>query len=281
MANYYEILGVNTDADADTIKRAYRSLASRNHPDKGGDTAKFQEIQAAYDVLSDPQRRQQYDHELTNPFPGGQFHFHAGNFDHGDPFEHFRNMFGFGSEQFGRQRSQPRRNRSLRISIEIDLVDTLVDQSKFIQINKDKNVKIDLPRGVRSGQTFKYSGLGDASNPNLPPGDLLVDVHVRPHPSFQVTNFDLITVVEIDCLDALTGCQASIVNLQGNKLEFNIAPGTGAGAKYKMRGQGLAVPNSPVRGDLIAVVQVSVKKLDPAQIQLVQQLKQSLYENQS
>lgn len=281
MANYYEILGVNADADADTIKRAYRGLASRNHPDKGGDTAKFQEIQSAYDVLSDPQRRQQYDHELSNPFPGGQFHFHAGNFDQGDPFEHFRSMFGFGAEQFGRQRAQQRRNRSLRISIEISLEETLNNQSKFIQINGAKNVQIDLPRGVRSGQTFKYSGLGDITNPNLPPGDLLVDIHVRPHPKFQVSNFDLITAVEIDCLDALTGCQASVVNLEGNKLEFTVASGTAPGAKYKMRGQGLAVPNSPLRGDLVAVVHLSIKKLDSAQIELVQQLKQNLYENQS
>lgn len=281
MANHYETLGIDSNADQDAVKRAYRSLASRNHPDKGGDTARFQEIQAAYDVLSDPERRRQYDHELSNPFPGGQFHFHAGDFDHNDPFEHFRAMFGFGAEQFGRQRAQQRRNRSLRISIEVDLRETLDNQTKFIQINGNKNVQIDLPRGVRTGQTFKYSGLGDASNPNIPPGDLLIDVHVRDHPRFQISNFDLITVVEIDCLDALTGCTASIINLEGNQLQFTISPGTGSGNKYKMKGQGLAVPNSPIRGDLIAVVQLTVKKLDTHQIELVQQLKQRIHENRS
>lgn len=279
MTNYYEILGVDANADVDTIKRAYRTLASKHHPDKGGDTGKFQEIQAAYDVLSDPERRRQYDHELSNPFPGGQFHFHSSDFDHGDPFEHFRSMFGFGTEQFGRQRAPQRRNRSLRISLEIDLETTLSDQTKYIQINGNKNVKIDLPKGVRSGQTFKYTGLGDATNLNLPPGDLLVDIHVRPHHKFQVNNFDLITVIEIDCLDALTGCQVDITNLEGNKLQFSIAPGTSPGTKYKMRGQGLVIPNSPSRGDLIAVVQLTIKKLDPHQIELVQNLKQRIYEN--
>jgi DnaJ-class molecular chaperone len=281
MPNYYEILGVNADADADTIKRAYRSLASKNHPDKGGDTARFQEIQIAYDTLSDPERRSQYDHQLTNPFNGMKFHFNPGNFDHADPFEHFRSVFGFGAEQFGRQRAQPRRNRSLRISIEVGLDETLTDQSKFIQINGDKNIKIDIPKGVRSGQTFKYGGLGDRSNQNLPPGDLLVDVHVRPHPKFQVSNFDLITIVEIDCLDALTGCQTYITNLEGNQLQFNVSPGTTPGTKYKMKGQGLFVPNSSLRGDLIAVIQLTIKKLDSDQIKLVQQLKQQIHENRS
>lgn len=280
MANYYEILGVNESASSDEIKRAYRTLASRHHPDKGGDTAKFQEIQLAYDTLSDPERRQQYDFQLHHP-AGMQFQFNHSDFNGIDPFEHIRNIFGFTGEPFHRQSAQQRKNRSLRIGIGISLEETLQNCTKYVQINGNQNVKIDIPRGVRDGQTFKYAGLGDNTNPNWPPGDLLVDIHVIPHEKFQISNFDLITTVELDCLDALTGCETTITNLENSQLNFSIAPGTGPGTKYKLRGQGLAVPNSSVRGDLIAVVQLTVKKLDTDSIELVKQMKQQIYENKS
>ena len=120
---YYEILGVAKDAKPDEIKKAYRKLASQHHPDKGGDKTKFQEIQSAYDTLSDTNKRQQYDMQ-QNGFGGGgtQFHFHSGDMSHPDIAEIFRG-FGFGGNPFEfHQRPQQRRNKDLRIEIPVPLV---------------------------------------------------------------------------------------------------------------------------------------------------------------
>lgn len=278
MSTYYEVLGVNEKATPEEIKKAFRVLASRHHPDKGGDTARFQQIQEAYAVLSDEQKRQQYDMQRQNPFSG--FQFHHQNFDQG--FDPFSEIFGFGPEGFFRQRAEPRKNRSLRIQLIIDLADTLSPISKYIQLNSpqgSKNVKIDLPQGVRPGQTIKYPGLGDTSNPNLPAGDLLVEVQVRPDDRFQINNVDLYTAVLIDCLDAMIGCNAKIQGLDNRELEFSVLPGTQPGAKYKLKGQGLYVPNSPVRGDLYAVINLTVKKLDQPSIDLIRKVKEQINEN--
>lgn len=277
MSTFYEVLGVNEKASQDEIKKAFRSLASKHHPDKGGDTATFQKIQEAYATLSDEQKRQQYDMQRQNPFPGFQFnhqHFQQG-------FDPFSEIFGFGPEGFFRQKAEPRRNRNLKIGMVIELADTLEPISKVIQINLPqgtKNVKIDLPRGVRSGQTFKYSGLGDTSISNLPAGDLLVEIHINPNERFQVNNVDLHTTVFVDCLDAMIGCSTKILGLDGRELEFSVLPGTQPGAKYKLRAQGLYLPNSSIRGDLYATINLTVKKLDPSGIDLIKKVKEQLNE---
>lgn len=281
MPNYYETLGVEKNANQDEIKRAYRKLASQHHPDRGGDTARFQEIQAAYDTLNDVEKRQQYDHQLANPFASG---FRRGNFQDQDPFDHIRTMFGFDTGDFFRQHNQPRKNRNLRIILELSLEDLLQSSFKLIDIsgpNGKKTIRIDIPIGVRHGQTLKYSGLGDHSNPNLAPGDLLAEVHVRPHPNFRPIDFDLVSDITIDCLDAMTGAEAVITGLDRKDLVFTIHPGTAPGTKYKLKGQGLPLPNSNLRGDLIVVVNLSVRKLEGHLLKSVHELKQKLNENRS
>ena len=137
MQNYYEILGIKENANAEEIKRAFRSLASKHHPDKGGDTAAFQRIQEAYSILGDEQKKQQYDNQKNNPFQ--EFRFNHQNF--GTGFDPFNEMFGFGPEGFFRQRAEPRKNRSIRIQLLIDLADTLKSYSKLIQINSPQGTK--------------------------------------------------------------------------------------------------------------------------------------------
>ena len=130
MTDYYSTLGVDRNASLDDIKKAYRKLASKYHPDKGGDTAKFQEIQAAYDTLSDDNKRQQYDMERNGFGNGVKFQFHDFGGGHPDISEIFRN-FGFGTGgPFEFHRPQQRRNKDLRIEIPIDLASTLQEQTK-------------------------------------------------------------------------------------------------------------------------------------------------------
>ena len=276
MQNYYSILGVSENASAEEIKRAYRSLASKHHPDKGGDTAKFQEIQAAYDILIDPEKRSLYDRSKNNQF------VHEFQFNSNDPFEHLRSMFGFpGGDFFNQNRAAQRKNRNLKIVITIDLSETLDELSKFVQLNRGNSlqtVKLDLPAGIQHGQIFKYSGLGDTSLP-LPPGDLLVEVNVNPDNRFRIENFDLIADVKIPLFDAILGCEGLVTNLKGSNLSFTINPCTPPGTKYKLKGQGLRVPNSVLRGDLIAVISYDVPKYHPDQLALIKNLKETLDEN--
>jgi len=276
MENYYKTLGIEENASQEEIKRAYRSLASKHHPDKGGDTATFQKIQEAYSTLSDEKKKNEYDFVRSNPTH--EFRFRTNDFT-GNPFEEF---FGFQPEDFFRQRTQIRKNRNIKINIGINLHETLDNIEKFIQVksgNELKNVKIDIPRGVRSNSAFKYSGLGDTSIPHLPPGDLLVEVIVVPDDRFQISGTDLITTLAVDCFDAITGATVKVQGLDNKELEFNINAGTSNGAKYKLKGQGLYLPNSLARGDLFVIINLTVKKYDSKDIELIKQIKSQLNEN--
>ncbi len=247
--NYYEILGVPNLATAEEIKRAYRKLASQHHPDKGGNKDRFQEIQAAYDTLSDANRRQQYDMQ-RNGFggPGGvrfQWHGHPVNID--DIFA----QFGFG-DIFG-QRPQ-RRNKDLRIEIPVPLVSTLENQRKTISVQTTNGqrqmVEVDIPRGISSGTNIKYPGLGDNLFNTLPPGDLYVQINVHPAENFQVHGVDLYTHVSVNCLEAIVGGTVTVVGIDGKQFELNLPSGTQHGTRFRLAGQGLYHMNSEQRGNL-------------------------------
>ena len=272
--NHYEILGVTQQSTPDEIKRAYRKLASQHHPDKGGDKEKFQQIQTAYDTLSDPQRRQQYDMELQGfGGPGGirfQWHGHPGNMD--DIFA----QFGFG-DIFGRSRQQPRRNKDLKITIPVPLVATLETQTKTIAVNNTKGnqttVEVTIPRGVTSGTTIKYAGLGDDLFNTLPRGDLYIHFHVHPAENFVVNDLDLHTSVSVNCFLAIIGGSVRVNGLDGKEFELTIPPGTQPGTKFRIANQGLYQLNSDIRGYLYVEVQVNIPKTLPdSQLELIRNL---------
>jgi curved DNA-binding protein len=248
--NLYDVLGVSKTATADEIKKAYRRLASKHHPDKGGDTAKFQEIQTAYDTLSDDNKRRAYDNPHTNDF---HFNVHDGNLN--DIFS----QFGF---HFGPGFSAPRRNRDLRTGITLDLAETLTDQIKTLSIrNMDgtrKNIDINVPRGITSGTTMKIPGFGDHSNGNLAPGDLLVNIDIAPNPNYTVRGLDLLTPVHIDSLEAMVGCEKIVNGLDGRQFLINIPAGTQNDVKLKILGEGLWGFQNDIKGHLFAVVKIRV-----------------------
>ena len=273
---YYEILGVADNATADDIKKAFRRLASQHHPDKGGDTAKYQEIQRAYDTLSDNQKRQQYDME-RNGFGGGrEFRFHTGGMGHPDIDAIFRN-FGFGGDPFAGVRQQQRRNKDLRIEIPIPLVSTLEEQKKTVSVattnGERSTVEVTIPRGVTSGTSIKYSGLGDNLFNTIPRGDLYVQFRVHNAENFLVNHVDLYTQVSVNCLLAITGGSIRVSGLDDKQFDITIPPGTQAGTRFRIPSQGLYQMNSNDRGHLYVEVALSVPQdLTKEQLEIIRNL---------
>lgn len=272
---YYDILGVTEKATAEEIKRAYRKLASQHHPDKGGDKARFQEIQSAYDTLSDNSRRQQYDMQ-RNGSGGREFRFHTGGMGHPDIDAIFRN-FGFGGDPFGGFRQQQRRNKDLRIQIPVPLVATLEEQKKTISVTttngEQSTVEVTIPRGVTNGTTVRYTGLGDNLFNTIPRGDLYVHFDVHGHENFLVNGVDLYTPISVNCLQAIVGGSIIVEGLDQKQFELSVPVGTQPNTRFRIPNQGLYQMNSEARGHLYAEVVLTVPKdLTEEQLEIIRSL---------
>jgi len=275
---YYEMLGVAKDAKPDEIKRAYRKLASQHHPDKGGDKTRFQEIQAAYDTLSNDGKRQQYDMQ-QNGFGGDgvQFHFHTGGMGHPDINEIFRG-FGFNGNPFEfHQRPQQRRNKDLRIEIPIPLVTTLEEQTKTVQVKttsgETATVEVKIPRGITNGTSIRYSGLGDNLFNTIPRGDLYIQINVHNADNFVVNGIDLHTKISVNCLLATIGGKVTVDGLDGKTFELTLPAGTQPGMKFRLAEQGLYIMNSTQRGNLyVELVMTVPQNLSQEQLDLVRSI---------
>lgn len=250
--DYYKILGVNKGSNSEEIKKAYRKLAAQHHPDRGGDTKKFQEIQAAYDTLSDPQKKAMYD----NPQPQGGFHFHNTGFPPGfeDMFEHaFGGMFN--------RRQQ--RNRTLNLQTNITLEEAFWGKNFVANIRlpsgTEEVIEIKIPKGIHDGTTIRLSGMGDNSIPHLPRGDIHLTVHVLQHNLFHRQNDDLIKQIDINCFEAILGKTIEIETIENKKLEIFINPGIQHGQFMSIPGHGMPnVNNSVMRGRLLLNISITI-----------------------
>lgn len=281
MQDLYQILGVNKNATEEEIKQAYRKLAMKHHPDRGGDEKQFQEIKNAYEVLSDPVRRQQHD----NP---GPFHHHHGNHEHshfefhfggGGPQDIFAQFFnqGFGAHPFQRQ---PRKNKDLRVRLGVDLASTLQSQEKTISVQTTKGdrftVDVSIPRGIDDGTTIKFSQLGDNFFDTLTRGDLYVIISVNPDPRYEIAGNNLVTQVEIDSLQAMLGLETQVTGIDGKVFAIRIPQGCQYGTRLGLQGQGLYQLNSHIRGDLIVDIKIKTPVLNEKQLELLRQLQTTL-----
>ena len=277
MANAYETLGVPKGASEDEIKRAYRKLASQHHPDKGGDTQRFQEIQSAYETLSDPVRRQQHD----NPSPfgpqgpnGSHFEFHFGGAGPEDIFQQFFHQAGFGNP-FHRQ-AQPRRNKDLRINLQITLAETLEEQRRSVSVQTTKGerfiVDVNIPKGVSNGTTIKYSGMGDNMFDTLTRGDLYVIINIQNDKRFEVHGINLINNLTINSIEAITGCDKIIQGVDGKEFSIKIPKACQFGDKFGLQGQGLFQMNSNIRGDLIVTISIVTPELSEDQLTILRNI---------
>lgn len=257
MTDYYQILGVDRSASPEDIKRAYRKLASTHHPDKGGDTARFQQIQEAYAVLGDEQKRQQYD----NPAPD------------------FASLFGFGggwSEQFGDVRRRVQRNPDAVIEAHIPLAQAYTGTEVLIQTHFAKEI-VEIPAGVRDGTRIRLSGKGYSRYRELPPGDLVVIVVTDPPPGCQRHGDDVYQQLSVDALGAITGCEIDFSHFTGKHIKVKIPAGSQHGHKLRMTGWGMSVPMSQTRGNLYIVLNISVPNIqDTEALQQLTEIRQKV-----
>ena len=276
MTDYYQILGVSENASPDEIKKAYRSLANKHHPDKGGDQAKFKDISVAYDTLGDANKKAEYDQQRM--YGGGpQVRFHTGGFDFGDIFGG-QSPFGQGhpfGDIFGNPRGV-RRNRDLNIQCQVTLVDSFngkqLEAQYKLPSGRTQTVVINVPAGIEHGATIRYQGLGDDSIPNVQRGDLNVTIIVLADSKFERRGADLYTTVNISPIEAMVGCRKRIETITGTTVELEIRPGVESGVEYASAGQGFTNVQNGMKGRFVSVVNIKTPTvIDP---ELVQQLRE-------
>lgn len=242
MTDHYQTLGVAKNATQSDIKKAYRRLAAIHHPDKGGDTAMFQKVQAAYETLSDPQKRQEYDNPNPfgqmggNPFgPGGMpggFHFSMNGFDMGDIFGQ---MFGGHGPRHSGRPQQP----SYRTVVFITLDESYNGAEKILELQTQNGLhtaKINVPKGVDNGQSMRYDNL-------IPDGILIVEFRIQPDPRFERQGPTLFTSVDISVLDLIVGTTIKFKTISGKTLDVTVKSNSQPNSKLRISGEGMPFNN--------------------------------------
>jgi len=260
--DHYSTLGVQRNASQEEIKKAYRSLAMKYHPDRGGDTNKFKQIEEAYRVLSDTNSRAEYDQ------PRQHSQHMGGGFDVPPGFEGFFNQFsGNFSDLFRPQRP---RNRDLNFHTRISLEDSFHGREIVVNFYKangqEKILNVKIPAGIQSGMTLRMSGVGDDSMPHCPAGDVLVTIEIFPHAEFRRQGDDLIKDITIDCVDAMLGKEIEIATIDDKKLTGNIPPGTQPDSILSIPGHGMPnINDASSRGRLLLQIKMTVPNLNTNQ----------------
>lgn len=240
--DYYNTLGVPRDADQDTIKKAYRKLAMKHHPDHGGDPNEFQKINEAYETLSNVDKRFQYDNPSAQAhgFPGG-FGFSAQGFDINDIF----------SQIFGQQNVHHRRHRQVfRTQVIVSLIDAYNGSNQVMQINTQKGSKVvtfTVPKGIETGDQVRYDELVEDAS-------LIVQFIVQEELKFDRNGNDLYSNIPISVLDLITGTKIEFTTLTGKKLEVTINPMTQPTQQIRIQGHGMPIRDSGFYGDQILLL---------------------------
>ncbi|MGB1311536.1 MAG: DnaJ C-terminal domain-containing protein [Leucothrix sp.] len=251
--DYYKILGVEKKADKEQIRKCYRKLAKKYHPDvsKEADAeARFKEVKEAYEVLSDPAKRSEYDSMGSSGFggqqyrrPSGQGYSPAGGFGNDSGFSDFFDTF-FGRGSFNGQRHQKPEPQSATITL--DLEDVFAGASKRIRIQGGDSVQVKIPSGIEEGKKIRLAG--KASNG----GDLLLQIQINKHPTFRLEGKDVYVDLPIAPWESALGASVTVPTL-GGSIKLTIPEGTKSGSKMRLKGKGLP---SAVAGDQYVVLKV-------------------------
>jgi len=286
--DFYQVLGVSKDASDADIKKAYRKLARKYHPDQNpGDTAseaKFKEISEAHSVLSDAEERKEYD-AIRAMGSGARFTAPGGAGGAGGFEDVFGTMFGgpggrtrytyqqggdyddllgglFGGGRFGqptggyRGFGGPTPGRDVVASTTLDFITATKGEQVTLQTADGRPITVRIPAGVADGQKIKLRGKGHPSPDGGEPGDLILTVNVRKHPVFERDGLNLRVTVPVTFAEAALGATIQVPTLGGDPVKLKVAPGTPSGRVLRVKGRGVAT--SKGTGDLLAVVQIAV-----------------------
>lgn len=293
--DYYKILGVEKTASPDEIKKKYRKLAMKYHPDKTeGDKAaeaKFKQVSEAYAVLSDPEKRKQFD-----TYGSSDFHQKFTqedifkNFDFGSIFKEFG--FGGGGTRFsfggddpmfggGRRRSArqaPVKGSDIVYELPITLAEVVTGANRTITLQHaghSETITVKIPVGMTDGKKLRLAGKGEASRFGGPSGDLYILAKVQPDPVFRAEDHDLHVIREVKLTEALLGTTISVPTIDQKEYTLTIPPGTKHKTKMRLSGQGLPAMKTGTRGNLYVHVHVRMpKSLTEEQQKLISDLAQ-------
>ncbi|HEV7779708.1 MAG TPA: J domain-containing protein [Chitinophagaceae bacterium] len=273
--DYYKILGVDKNAPAEEIKKAYRKLARNLHPDLNPNDKeahqKFQQVNETNEVLSDPGKRKKYDQygkdwQHADQFEqakqqqqqggGNQGQSFTGNFEEGDFSDFFESLFGGGGSRT-RSSQAKFRGQDYQAGLQLRLTDIMQTHQQTLTVN-GKNIRITIPAGVENGQVIKLKGYGAPGVNGGPAGDLYITFSIAPHPHFRRSGNDLYTTATIDLYTAVLGGETTIDTLSG-KVKLNISPGTQPGSKVRLKGKGVPVYKKETEsGDLYVAYEVKL-----------------------
>lgn len=284
--DYYKSLGVDKHAEPDAIKKAYRKLASKYHPDKNpGNKAaedRFKQINEANEVLSDPGKRKRYDELGANwdqPDAGPQGGYanagRGGGGDFSDFFETYFGGAGMGGgagpgrgRQGGAWSRQPRAGSDYQADVEISLEEAAEGARKILEIN-GKKLRLQFKPGIADGKVIRLAGKGGTGENGGPDGDFHLRIHVRPHPLFERRGDDLHMTLPLETQDAVLGKQEEIHTMLGN-VKLRVPGLTDNGKVFRLKGQGMPVYDMPGdHGDLYVTVSLRLPAgLGPEEIEM-------------
>ena len=273
--DYYKTLEVDKKATEAEIKKAYRKLARKYHPDLNPNDKeaerKFKELNEANEVLSHAENRKKYDAYGENWQHGEQFeksrqqHQYQGNSQQGgfsgegDFSDFFESMFGGRSSAGGGRRSAQYKGQDFNAELQLDLKDVYTTHKRTLTIN-GKNIRITIPAGVENGQQIKISGLGGEGSANGHKGDLYITFSIENHTNFKLEKHNLYSTVDLDLYTAILGGEITADTFDG-KVKLTVKPGTQNGTKVKLKGKGFPVYKKEGEfGDLYLTYQIQIPK---------------------
>jgi curved DNA-binding protein len=304
--DYYKILGVDRNVTEGQLKKAYRKLALKYHPDRNkgskGAEERFKEVNEAYAVLSDKEKRRQYDmfgaegfqqrfsrEDIFRNFDFGQV-FKDFGFDSEDLFSRIfgspgtgrQRAFGRGGESFsfggpfGRTGQQPQKGVDLVLDLQVTFKDAVFGGTRTVSFSRrgrEERISVSIPSGISSGKKLRVPGKGQEGSRGGPVGDLLIRIHVAPDPLFTRKGNDLEITREISLTEAVLGTQIEVPTLDDRKLSLKVPSGTQGHTRMRLRGHGVPLPGGGGTGDLYVKLIVRLpKSLTPDQEALFRQL---------